>query len=165
MKFLSLLSIVFFSSSVWALPGAELAKDKNPSLTSSSLEGVQLGDIFTSEYLVVDISMLFCPYCRNMAEEHNNDQDFQKMFASETCNFIVVVPDDDREGWIAEYPVDTFIGERTYSYSESMRNFAKLFGLSLRGVPTVMVLDRAGELVAQAPGETPKEVYELCGVE
>jgi len=123
-----------------------------------------LSDVFDSEYLIVDVSQYFCSYCTVLADQHQNSTSFQAAMATDKCSSVTIIPDKDYNTWMQRYRMGTFVGDNTYSTSTSIWQLGPQLGLpSIRGTPTVILLDRQGNVVAQRAGHMPTEIKQICG--
>jgi hypothetical protein len=148
-----------------ALPPLQLPRQKNIGLNRGYGGQVStLASQFDSEYLIVDVSQLYCIYCTELADEHQRNAAFQSAMATSRCSSVTVIPDKDYSPWMQRYPNGTYVGNTTYSTSTPLWQVVQQLGIQgFRGTPTIMLLNRQGQIVAQNAGKPPKEIKQICG--
>ncbi len=124
-------------------------------------KAAKFSSLFKKQYLVLDLSAQNCGYCHTMAQEDNSDQDFQRMIQNGKCDFAVAVGERDLAAWGSRYK-GTFVGARTFASGNSAANVASKFKFSLRGTPTVLIIDRQGTVLADQTGAKPDAVASTC---
>ncbi len=123
-----------------------------------------LADVFDSEYLILDVSQYRCRYCTELADEHQNNYAFQTVMATSKCSSVTVIPDKDYNEWTRRYPVGSYVGNTTYSTSTPLWQLVQQLGVqNFRGTPTIMLLNRQGQIVAQNAGRVPPQIKQICG--
>ncbi len=123
-----------------------------------------LSDLFDSEYLIVDVSQYNCIYCTELADEHQQSSSFQAAMATDKCSSLTVIPDKDYQRWVYRYPVGSYVGNSTYSTSTPLWQVVQQLGLQgFRGTPTIMLINRQGQIVAQNAGQVPSQIKQICG--
>lgn len=130
-------------------------------LVSPAGTSVWLSTRYGSKYLVVDFSGIGCPGCVALADEHNRDPEFARLFDSGVCGFATVVNRSDLSQWAARYR-DGFIGQRSYGAKDGISKVASRVGLPLNAIPTVLILDRSQKIVGKGVGEMPSNLSTLC---
>jgi len=137
-----------------------LSTAQNQSIVNFEGKTKKITDIFDTDFLVIDLSQYYCTYCHQLARSHESSTSYQKLMSGSKCKSITVVPNRDLANWHGDYPGNTFVGKN--SYGGSTFGFADAFGINFTGTPTVLVVNRAGKVVAQEVGGVPSEVQNLC---
>jgi len=136
----------------------------NASLTTSSGSKVSMKEVFTTEYMIVDLAQVGCQPCVAHAQQLNSDTTFQQMTSGKgKCKSMIVVSSSTMSGWLSSFGggATSFSGKTSYGFSNSTA-FGRLFNFELTATPTVVVIDRSGRVLAQSVGSTPEEVEPLC---
>ena len=139
-----------------------------PAKLAFSLDGpsgpVNFANVFTTQYMILDFSQVGCFYCTELAKKNENDSDFQRLISGSKCRAATILPNGQVSDWIdATGGPNTHGAKETYSYKGGHSGMGKIFGISISGTPTVIVLDRTGQIVDQKVGAMPGQISTLCG--
>lgn len=145
-------------------PGLQaLATKLQVKVTDSKGQSVDLASVFTSKYLLIDYSQVGCQPCMSHADQVNGDATYQERFTGAgACTNMVIMEGNTMSDWLSRYPTSSFVGRTTYSYSSGFNSFSKIFGKTITGTPTFMLVDRSGTIVGMRVGGEPDEVDSLC---
>ena len=114
--------------------------------------------------MILDFSQVGCFYCTELAKKNENDSDFQRLISGSKCRAATILPNGQVSDWIdATGGPNTHGAKETYSYKGGHSGMGKIFGISISGTPTVIVLDRTGQIVDQKVGAMPGQISTLCG--
>lgn len=129
----------------------------------------KISDVFKKSYLVVELSAYDCGPCRSFAAGLNKqEQKYAPYFANGKCDEIVIVNDYGRlkgryTQWVDMLGGPTsYLGKHSYTSQMTIDKVAKALGFSESfGIPTLLLVDRAGKVVDSANG-MPKKIESLC---
>jgi hypothetical protein len=138
-----------------------------PSALPSSLQvtmkgrsgNVGLESIFTTPYLVVDFSRPGCGPCVNLARRLENDSNFQRLMSGSKCRSVTLVPSGQLEDWVA-VAGGSHTAATSYEYAHS--RFASAVGTTVSSTPTVIIINRTGQVVAKNVGGLPSQLQSMC---
>ena len=143
------------------LPPFELSEAQNHEFKDVNGNTKMLKDIFTSEYLIIDVSQFFCTYCKQLADSHQNNSAFHELMSGKKCRFMIAMTANDKSSWSGRYPANSYIGKNTF-YTSKQGTIGPAFGLNISGIPRVFMINRKGEVVGDKSGGMPSEVNSLC---
>jgi hypothetical protein len=134
----------------------------NVSLTGTA-GPVPLSEIFTKEYMVVDFSRPGCGPCVSLSRSLESDRRFKAFFAETSkCSYLTVTPPNQLSDWKDIVGANSWSAKQSYAYVGSHSGFGNLFGFSVTGTPTFMVVDRTGRVVKNSSGGLPNGLSSLC---
>lgn len=144
------------------LPPLALGTGQDFAVKRANGSSAKISELFDAKYLVLDISASSCGYCVTMAREHESDSAFKAKMDGTDCRYLTVVTSSDLSAWLRRFATGTFIGDGSIGVDGGLSAFTRAFGVSLSGTPTVFMVDRSGQMVANAVGSVPGEVERLC---
>ena len=140
-----------------------LEDDQNFALKDLAGKASKLSEHFKGNYLLLDMSSSSCGACLSLAEQHDKNTDFQDMFKEGgKCSFALLVEQRDLSAWVRNFESSGFIAKNSYGIEIPLGQAASAFGFTLEYIPTVLLIDKKGNLIDSAVGEDPKKVNELC---
>jgi hypothetical protein len=139
-----------------------------PAKLSVSLDGpsgpVAFKDIFKTQYMILDFSQVGCFYCTELAKKNDQDADFQRLITGSKCRAATILPNGQVNDWIeAIGGSGTHGAKESFSYSGGLNGFGKLFGITVPTTPTVIIVDRDGQILDKKVGAMPGQISKLCG--
>ncbi len=114
--------------------------------------------------MILDFSQVGCYSCTELAKKNENDSDFQRLISGSKCRAATILPKGQLNDWI-----DTIGGSGThgakesYTYVNGHNGFGGLFGIKVPRTPTVIIVDRTGQILDQRVAAMPAKFSTLCG--
>jgi len=140
----------------------QLTSEQNFILKDVDEKATTLTDYFKGKYLVLDLSSSSCGACISLAQEKDRETEFQKMFEPGKCTFAVLVTNRDLRSWLNNFSEGGFLSTHSFAVDLSQQAMAKAFGFTLEYIPSILFIDRKGNLVQSDVGQIPSRVNELC---
>lgn len=148
-------------------PKPEPKPDPNPGSLGVNFEmqkmdgtTVDLDEVFTKEFALIDFSQTNCIYCKRSSEKFNSDDGFQGTVKNGKCDFLTLVPQSDISSWGSLFG-SSFVGQSSYAHANT-REAALAFGYTLRATPSFLLVNRAGKVVDSRTGALPRSFFETC---
>lgn len=141
---------------------AQLTGEQNFILKDSNEKAMSLNEYFKGSYLILDLSSSSCGACVSLAQEKDTDIGFQNMFVAGKCTFAALVTKRDLTSWLGNFSVDGFLSSHSFAVDLSHQAMAEAFGFTLEYIPTILLIDRKGNLLQGEVGSIPSRVNELC---
>ncbi len=160
--FLSLLFLASFASAAALASDEAFPPDKNIDLLKLDGTSLKLTDQFKGQYIVLDFSAPWCSYCVELGHSHDSNPDIQSMFNGEKCSFATLVLKRELQEWVNIFTAGGFMAVNSFGVGATLKTIAGKFGFTLEYIPSLLVIDREGKLVASKVGEMPSEVEQLC---
>ena len=114
--------------------------------------------------MILDFSQVGCFYCTELAKKNDKDSNFQRLVSGSKCRAATILPKGQVSDWIdAIGGSGTHGAKESYSYSNGLNGFGKLFGISVPSTPTVIIVDRTGKILDKQIGAMPGQISTLCG--
>lgn len=140
-----------------------LSSDQDLSLKQSGGSSVKLSQLFTGDYFILDFSSANCSGCVSSASDNNNNEEFINLFKNQKCQFAALIPDNELSDWNSAIGgANSFIAKKSYGITSGHVTIGKLFGFTINGIPTILMIDRNGKVIDSADGELSEKAKNLC---